>query len=94
MSASLNQADLPGREFMCVNDASVCKCLTQITMIPALILVCWAAVSLSPAVLFHWLLVLYISAFPLKNAKYALRVHVWLCCTGPQTDQECDLMCF
>lgn len=32
MSASRNQADLPGRELMCVNDASVCKCMIQITM--------------------------------------------------------------
>lgn len=43
MSASLNQADLPAREFMCVNDASACKCLTEITTIPGLTLVYRAA---------------------------------------------------
>lgn len=45
MSASRSQADLPGREWICVNDASVCRCMTQITMIWALTLVYRTAFS-------------------------------------------------
>lgn len=96
MSAFLNQTDLPGRELICVNDASVCKCLTQITMIPGLIVEYWAAilflssspVSLVVSACFH------VSVFQLKNAKYALHVHVRLWYTGLLTDEECDFICF
>lgn len=109
MSASLNQADLPAREFMCVNDASVWQMPDSNHNHPGshtgvsgcsywcvglLILVYRAAVLLSPAVPFRWLLVLYVGVFRLKNANYALHVHVRLCSTGPLTRQEYDLICF
>lgn len=78
MFASGNQADLPGRELMCVNDAFVCRCMTQITMIWALSHTgASGRLSSSPAVLCDWLLELISVFFSWKMPNMC---HVRLSC--------------
>lgn len=96
MSASLNQADLPARELMCVNDASVCKCLTQITMIPGLILAYWASfLSLQQSCFIGCQCLFPHQCFSLEKCQVCV-ASVWLCYTGPLSDEvmRCDFICF
>lgn len=88
MSASRNQVDLPGRELMCVNDASVCRCMTQITIIWALTLVYRAAF-----LPYYYIFRAYFIVFQLKNAQYVSRAAVLLCYTGGLRIRDVILLC-